>query len=605
MEFVFDSKNINYKKPFGAVREGEEISLFAKAKDGVYIKSLRVVFEKDGEGESVFDMKFCGKDFEYSCFECVARLDRGLYFYHFVADTEIGELNIFSKEDTAWQISVFDKGFVPNTRKVGEIIYHIFVDRFNKGNDKNAVFNKSNAVLKEWNAPLTVVDSDGIYRANDFYGGNLQGIIDKLDYLKSLNVGIIYLSPIFKSASNHRYDIGDYEKIDELLGDEKKFKELIDKANALGMDIMLDGVFNHTGSDSKYFNRFGNYDTIGACQSKESKYYDWYNFINYPDEYECWWGVTVTPSINENNKTYRDFILGKKGVLNKWTKLGVNGWRLDVVDELPEDFVEAIRKSVHKVKSDALIIGEVWEDASNKVSYGKRRHYLLGKELDGVMNYPFREGILSYTMGGNAIDFYNKINVILENYPKAHLLNSMVLIGSHDTVRSLTYLSGHDAGGLSKQEKINLRLNEKEYNLALKRQRVASVLQYMLPGMPSVYYGDEIAMEGYEDPLNRMPMQWDTMNKDLLAHYRTLGNIRTAYKDAMLGDTVFEKYANALLVMNRISDTKSLKIIANTTGEATYFNLDKPCVELLSNTEFSGQVYIKNNAIYIFDISEK
>lgn len=603
MEFIFDSKNINYKKPFGAVKAGEEITLYAKAKDGVYIKSLRVVFERDGEGEYSFDMKFCGKDFDYSCFQGVATLGRGLYFYHFVADTEIGELNIFSKEDTSWQLSVYDEDFVPNTRQNGGIIYHIFVDRFNRGADKKAIFNK-NGVLKDWNEPITVVDSDGVYRANDFYGGNLQGIIDKLDYLKSLNVSMIYLSPIFKSSSNHRYDIGDYEKIDELLGDEKKFKELIDKADALGMDIILDGVFNHTGSDSKYFNRFGNYNTIGACQSKESKYYDWYNFINYPDEYECWWGVTVTPSVNENNKTYREFILGKKGVLKKWTRLGVKGWRLDVVDELPEDFVEAIRKCVHEVKPDALIIGEVWEDASNKVSYGKRRHYLLGKELDGVMNYPFREGILTYAMGGSAIDFYNKINVIVENYPKSHLLNSMVLIGSHDTVRSITYLSGHNADGLSKPDKINLRLNEEEYNLALKRQKIASTLQYMLPGMPSVYYGDEIAMEGYEDPLNRMPMQWDKMNKDLLMHYRSLGNIRTEYKDAMIGDTIFEKYSNGLLVMDRVSDTKSLRIVANTTGNSAYFTLEKPCTELLSNMEFSGQVYIKNNEVYVFNVSE-
>lgn len=603
MDFIFDSKNINYKKPFGAVKAGEEITLYAKAKDGVYIKSLRVVFERDGEGEYAFDMKFCGKDFEYSCFQGVATLERGLYFYHFVADTEIGELNIFSKEDTVWQLSVYDKDFVPNTRQNGGIIYHIFVDRFNRGTDKKAIFNK-NGVLKDWDESITVVDSDGVYRANDFYGGNLQGIIDKLDYLKSLNVSMIYLSPIFKSSSNHRYDIGDYEKIDELLGDEKKFKELIDKADALGMDIILDGVFNHTGSDSKYFNRFGNYNTIGACQSKESKYYDWYNFINYPDEYECWWGVTVTPSVNENNKTYREFILGKKGVLKKWTRLGVKGWRLDVVDELPEDFVEAIRKCVHEVKPEALIIGEVWEDASNKVSYGKRRHYLLGKELDGVMNYPFREGILTYAMGGSAIDFYNKINVIVENYPKSHLLNSMVLIGSHDTVRSITYLSGHNADGLSKLDKINLRLNEEEYNLALKRQKIASTLQYMLPGMPSVYYGDEIAMEGYEDPLNRMPMQWDKMNKDLLMHYRSLGNIRTVYKDAMIGDTIFERYSNGLLVMNRVSDTKSLRIVANTTGNSAYFTLEKPCIELLSNMEFSGQVYIKNNEVYVFDVSK-
>ena len=174
-----------------------------------------------------------------------------------------------------WQLTVYDKSFVvPDTIK-GGVIYHIFADRFaHAGKDVQPRY----GYLKKWGEKVTVREPDGSYRANDFFGGNFKGITGKLDYLASLGVTEIYLSPIFESSSNHRYDTGDYMKIDPLLGTEDDFRELITQARKRGIGIILDGVFNHSGADSVYFNQLGHYDSVGAYQSKDSPYYDWYYF---------------------------------------------------------------------------------------------------------------------------------------------------------------------------------------------------------------------------------------------------------------------------------------------------------------------------------------
>ncbi|MDE5549394.1 MAG: glycoside hydrolase family 13 protein, partial [Clostridia bacterium] len=393
---------------------------------------------------------------------------------------------------------------------------------------------------------------------------NLQGIIDKLDYLQDLGVTLIYLSPIFESSSNHRYDTGDYEKIDPLLGSEEKFAELIEKAKEKGIGIMLDGVFNHTGADSKYFNKFGNYPTLGAYQSQDSKYYDWFDFYNYPDDYHCWWGITVTPTISQRAKDFRNMIAGKKGIIEKWTKLGVKGWRLDVVDELREDFVKDIRKAVKSNDSDAVLIGEVWEDASNKIAYSYRRHYFQGEQLDGVMNYPFKEATLAYALGGDLKNFTDTILTIVENYPKQAMDVTMNLIDSHDTARALSVLSGVDMVGTDKAFRRDYRLNPELYDIAKKRLLMASAIQFTLPGIPSIYYGDERGMQGYEDPLCRRTINWDGYDEEILSHYKTLGRIRKEYNAVMRGETYFE-WHDGLLVLCRKSGKKIIKTVANNT----------------------------------------
>jgi glycosidase len=503
-----------------------------------------------------------------------------------------------------YQFTVYGKKYVTPDWAKGGIIYHIFVDRFNKGEDKNAKFEK-NGVLKKWGEEVTIVDPDGVFRANDFYGGNFQGIIDKLDYLKDLGVNIIYLSPIFKSSSNHRYDTGDYEKVDELLGDETKFGELIEKAEQKGIGIMLDGVFNHTGADSKYFNKFGNYPTLGAYQSQESEYYDWFDFYKFPDEYHCWWGITVTPTVSQRAKSFREMIAGKKGIIEKWTKLGVKGWRLDVVDELREDFVKDIRKAVKKNNSQAVLIGEVWEDASNKVAYSYRRHYFQGEELDGVMNYPFKEATLAYALGGSADSFIETVSAIVENYPRQSLDTTMNLIDSHDTARALSVLSGIDMSSTDKAYRRDFRMSGDIYELARKRLILASAIQFMLPGIPSIFYGDERGMQGYEDPLCRRTVDWNNCDEEIFAHYKKLGSIRKKYNAQMRGDTYFER-ADGLLVLCRNSGKKIIKTVVNNTDSVKTYYCENIKKDLLADTATNCEKFeLQPCSVKIFVVETK
>ena len=584
--FYFDSKNPHCKSPFGSVEQDKEITFRIFAKDGVFVHSVELQIFEDGKDiPYVFPMSFsCKRGDESEFFTKLSIVKVGLYWYRFVFRTEKGDI-IIDNDGRLYQFTVYKKGYRTPDWAKGGVIYHIFVDRFNKGKDAKAVFDKK-GVLKEWGEEVTIVDPDGVFRANDFYGGNLQGIIDKLDYLKDLGVTLLYLSPIFESSSNHRYDTGDYEKIDPLLGDEEKFAELITKAQSKGIGIMLDGVFNHTGADSKYFNKFGSYPTLGAYQSKDSEYYDWFDFYNFPDDYHCWWGITVTPTISQRAKSFRDMIAGKKGIIEKWTTLGVKGWRLDVVDELREDFVKDIRKRIKGCDKEAVLIGEVWEDASNKIAYSYRRHYFQGEELDGVMNYPFKEATLAYALGGDVNNFIDTVMTIVENYPRQSLDVTMNLIDSHDTARALSVLSGVDMTLTDKAYRRDFRMNGGQYELAKKRLKLASSLQFMLPGIPSIFYGDERGMQGYEDPLCRRTIDWSGCDEEILSHYKALGKIRKEYNAIMRGETYFE-WHDGLLVLCRKSGKKIIKTIANNTRYTKTFRCDNAKKDLLSGEDLS------------------
>lgn len=604
MIFYYNSRDIKYKKPFGSVASESEVRFRIEAKDGIYVNNIKLVLTLDGGEDVYYTMDFVEKKKHISVFEVKFKIDNaGLYWYRFVADTEVGELHFgknekgeLSKSGESFQLTVYDKNYVTPQNQKGGVIYHIFVDRFKKGDDPACVWKKS-GVLKKWDEEVTIVDPDGVFRANDFYGGNLQGIIDELDYLQELGVTMLYLSPIFKSSSNHRYDTGDYMTIDELLGDEDSFIRLVERAKEKGIGIMLDGVFNHTGSDSLYFNKFRTYDSFGAYQGIKSPYYDWYTFINYPDEYACWWGITVTPTVNKHNESYKRFIFGDGGVLDKWTKLGIEGWRLDVVDELDIDFVNSIRERVKKVNDKAYVIGEVWEDASNKIAYSQRRPYFLGKQLDGVMNYPFKEAILKYVRNKDNNTFINNIMSIYENYPLQSLNCCMNFLGTHDTVRAINSLSDHHIHGTSKHDRLKAKLSISERALAKARLKLASVLQYALPGIPSVYYGDEIGLEGYEDPINRKPFPWDKMDLELLNHYKMLGGLRRDYKDIFAGEMeIMQK--DGVLYITRHNNGKSIHFIINNshTDKTILIKNKRNCI---TKEKIDGETTIKEGDFII------
>ncbi|UKI22117.1 MAG: glycoside hydrolase family 13 protein [Christensenella sp.] len=394
--------------------------------------------------------------------------------------------------------------------------------------------------------------------------------MSKLDYLKSLGVNLIYLSPIFESCSNHRYDTGDYLKIDSLFASEEEFANLVKEADAHGIKIMLDGVFNHTGADSRYFNREGTYDTIGAYQSKNSPYYEWYYFKHYPDEYACWWGSTVVPTVNKSAKGFCDLILGDGGVIDKWTKLGVKGWRLDVVDELPIDFTTKLCRRIKQEGEDVLIVGEVWEDASTKIAYSQWRPYFMGEQLDSVMNYPFKEAIVAYALTGDKDEFVSTVTHILENYPKESLDVLMNLIDSHDTARALTTLSGVKMPR-KKADRAAFCLDDMQYALAKKRLKLASTLQYVLPGVPCVFYGDEAGVQGYEDPLNRVTYPWGREDEELLSHYRALGAFREKYADYLTGETHFVNDNDALII-ERECEKGKMRLVCNNLTACVFVN---------------------------------
>lgn len=411
----------------------------------------------------------------------------------------------------------------------GGTMYHVFPDRFCRG--KGEVGLRSDATLNEdWeNGVPQFASRPGEPLANDvFFGGNLWGVTEKLDFLQEMGVTVLYLSPIFEAYSNHRYDTGDYERVDALLGGEEAFALLVREAHARGMRILLDGVFNHTGDDSRYFNRRGRYSEVGAYQSAGSPYADWYSFRARPEEYDSWWGIKILPRLNQQNPVCRRYFTGENGIAQKWIRAGADGWRLDVADELPDVFLDELREAVKGEDPEALLIGEVWENAADKMAYGVRRRYFGGRQLDSVMNYPFRNAVLALLTQGDAVTFCNILTEIYASYPKEVSDSLMNLLGTHDTERILTVLgAGVSAGAtLDNATLARKRLTDPQREKAVTLLKIASLLQFTVYGVPSVYYGDEAGLEGYRDPFCRMPYPWGRENRELREHYKKLGALR-------------------------------------------------------------------------------
>ena len=540
---MFNSRNPVFRNPTGSVANGTNIHF--KITLPRYLQcsaaNLRLANETSAQKYncSMFWCGMNGDDAEW--WECdFTPPDPGLYFYHFTLQTCEGnvalsrawggEAELFRGHScNKWQLTVYDCNFQPPDWMAGGIMYQIFPDRFyNSGTPKEGV-PADRKLHRVWGEePDWQPNEQGKITNSDYFCGDLQGIVEKLDYLKSLHVSCIYLNPIFEAHSNHRYDTADYSKIDPLLGTEEDFCTLCRKAKACGIRIILDGVFSHTGSDSIYFNREGRYPSQGAYQSKESPYYSWYAFQNWPDEYYSWWGFTTLPNVDETNPDFNRYINGENGIVRHWLKAGAAGWRLDVADELPDLFIDRLRTAARAEKEDALILGEVWEDATNKFAYGVRRRYFLGEQLDSVMNYPFREAILGFLCGKNPADMMELILTILENYPKPVLDVLMNHIGTHDTERAVTILGGEPLNGRDRNWQYNTKLSPAQWETGLRRLRLAALMQYTLPGVPCIYYGDEAGMEGYRDPFNRACYPWGHENSSLLGWYRQLGELRAS-----------------------------------------------------------------------------
>ncbi|MEL1135550.1 4-alpha-glucanotransferase [Desulfitobacterium sp. THU1] len=470
----------------------------------------------------------------------IFRVSGKVYYYGNNKNRLGGEGRIYDQEPPGYQITVYKPMCLPDWYTRG-IMYQIYVDRFFNGVEGGKVLNPRPKALVhgDWyDTPFYIKNEKGEVLRWDYFGGNLLGVLKKLPYLKELGISIIYLNPIFAAASNHKYDTGDYLTIDPMYGDLSSFNALISEAGRLGIAILLDGVFSHTGDDSIYFNRYGNYPSIGAYQSPDSPYFSWYKWQE-EGEYSCWWGVRTLPEVNELDPSYRDYIIhSPQGVLQTWLNRGIKGWRLDVADELPDEFIQEFRQAMKTKDSEAVLIGEVWEDPTNKSSYGKLRQYFWGSELDGTMNYPFREIFLGFLLGDqNAYQAHARIMNLYENYPQENFFGQMNLIGSHDRARILTLLGEAPAReGLNVYEQEDYRLPPHQRWLATQRLKLFTLIQMSFPGVPCLYYGDEAGLEGYPDPYNRGTFPWGREDQEILHWVKRVLRYRQEYDVLQQGD---------------------------------------------------------------------
>ena len=474
----------------------------------------------------------------------------------------------------------------------GKTMYHVFVDRFFRG--AGEVSERDDVILNEdWeNGIPQYAKKNGDALANNmFFGGNLWGVTEKLDYLHSLGVGVIYLSPIFRAYSNHKYDTGDYLEVDGMFGGREAFDHLIARAKEYGIRIILDGVFNHTGDNSRYFDRYGSYGNHGAYGDENSPYRDWFCFQRYPLEYETWWGIQILPKLNPSSESCRNFLVGEGGVAEHYVKAGIGGWRLDVADELSNAFLDQLRATVKRASdSQAVIIGEVWENATLKEAYGNRRRYFGGKQLDSVMNYPLRNGILHYLAERDCSLLADTLKEIYALYPKSVCDSLMNLLGTHDTERILTVLGDECRGEECNDVLAHKRLTPEQKERGIAKLKLAAAIQYTVYGVPSLFYGDEAGLEGYHDPFCRRPYPWHDQNRELLSFYRALGQLRrerTVFAD---GHFAIEHAEGSLLCYTRKNADEVVRVIVNASDETVSYQSTKGQIDALSGERYEGKI---------------
>ena len=580
METYFDPRDTRCKTPFGAAKCGTEVrfTLF----DDAFCGCELLVYREFAGAEDVCPLPPAEGGFSGAY---TAPGEGELCWYVFRLTRWDGTLSYLGKNglhpdrDGAerWQLTVYEDTGTPDWFGRG-VTYQIFPDRFRRTDTPDV----SGMVGRRWlheswdDQPVFRPDEDGQITNRDFFGGSLAGITEKLDYLQSLSVTTLYLNPIFEAASNHRYDTADYRAIDPLLGDEETFRTLCREAHKRGMRVMLDGVFNHTGSRSRYFNADGFYPELGAAQSQDSPYYDWYSFHPWPTDYDAWWGVKTLPAVNEQRPAYRQFIFkGEDSVVRHWLRCGADGWRLDVADELPGDFIAGIRRAIEDEKPDGYLLGEVWEDGSNKVAYSQRRRYLLGRETHGLMNYPLRTALLRWLGGGDAAEFRESMETLRANYPPAAFYGAMNFLGTHDTPRILTLL-GAEHIPAAKEERAAFALSPAQLARGKAKLRLAGMLLYGFPGSPTLFYGDEAGMQGFEDPLNRGTYPWGREDTGLLDFFRALGRLRKERRSLQSGSLTYIYAQGGGLVITREHEGETTMVALNAGDEALTLTLPWP-----------------------------
>ena len=572
--FVFDSRSESCKKPYGAVPCGTAVSYTVRplCREG-WSRCVLVTQREFSSQTAELELPCTGQDGDRNRFSGIfsAPAEPELVWYWFRLFREDGSSILLDRSGyhggenvQSWQLTVYEESSTPAWFGCG-VVYQIFPDRFCRLELPDpAGMVGSRTIHENWsNLPDWRPDAQGEVRNCDFFGGSLQGILSKLDDLADFGVTVLYLNPVFESASNHRYNTADYRAIDPMLGTEDDFHHLCQEAKRRGIRVILDGVFNHTGSQSRYFNADGFYSDTGAAQSPDSPYYHWYSFHPWPADYDAWWGIRTLPAVREDAPDYRDFIIrGQDSVVRHWLRAGASGWRLDVADELPDDFIGEIRTAMEETAPDSFLLGEVWEDATTKIAYSMRRRYLLGQELHGVMNYPFRTALIAYLLGGDADEFRETLESLRENYPPHAFYSLMNFLSTHDTPRILTVLGADHVPG-SKEERAVFRLSPARRQLGLKRLRLAALVLFTFPGAPTVYYGDEAGMEGWEDPFNRAGYPWGQEDSELKSFFSKLAHLRREQPALQAGQLHWRWTAGSLLVFARELNGQLLTTVVN------------------------------------------
>ena len=594
--FAFhDAYDTQYRCPVGAVEDGTAMRFSVYTFGGV--ESAELIINGDG-----CDLEIPMRRTDYG-FETEFTPDvPAALWYKFRLLGDFGERllcvdggghlsEVRAENGEGFRLTVFKRGFeTPEWFQRG-IMYQIFPDRFGFSNDGTAEkgieyhralgqtpdFHGSIAEPVKWQARSFEKD----YAPDDFYGGTLKGVIEKLPYLKSLGISIIYFNPVVEARSNHRYDTSDYSKVDPILGSVDDYVNLCEQAAALGIRIINDGVFSHTGADSIYFNRFGSYSTLGAYQSKDSEFYPWYDFRSFPDDYRCWWNFRDLPEVEEANPVWQEHIItGDDSIVKAWLRRGASGWRLDVADELPDEVLGLIRSSAKSEKPDSVIIGEVWEDAVIKESYGSRRNYALGYSLDSVMNYPFRSFVIDFACGRiNAFELRDRLNSQKHNYPAPMYLALMNLLGSHDVERLHTALVPNlSTGSMSREQQAAITISDEAKAIADARQKLCAAIQYLVPGVPCLYYGDEESLDGARDPFNRAP--FEPSRSGLHNFYAKLAEIRNGNAAVKFGRMKIITPSADIFIIIREYESERITCVINRGSRA--YSLHNSYASLLS-----------------------
>lgn len=514
------------RKPLGAVREGEEVQLSLRLISGHADRAFLILYGDCCCEE--YPMEESGKGFSVTIH---APDQAAALWYRFRIETPDSahwlcpdggghQGRLYGYEADGFRLTVYKKEFETPAWFRRSVMYQIFPDRFafshdgtaEKGIAYHTALGQTPELHHSIDEPMRwqprPFEQD--YIPDDFYGGTLKGIEQKLPYLKELGVSCLYLNPIVEARSNHRYDTSDYKRVDPILGSNEDFSHLCEMARKMGIRVMLDGVFSHTGADSIYFNRYNHYPAAGACQGPDSPYYSWYEFHSFPNDYRSWWGFTELPEVDERNPVWQEQVVtGEESVVKTWLRRGAAGWRLDVADELPDEVLSLIRRAAREEKADAPILGEVWEDPVLKESYGTRRNYALGYSLDSVMNYPFRAAVMDFAH--RRIDAYALRNFLRSqqmNYPQPLYYSLMNLLGSHDMDRVRSALATDVViRDLKREDQLKLAFPADRLKKAIELEKLCAAIQFAIPGVPSIYYGDEQGMLGVCDPFNRAPFR--------------------------------------------------------------------------------------------------